>query len=79
MNDIQIQLEIELLTVVIEGGGKRVEEAGHHIHSKPILSRTCEPGKILVKYWINVFTCEPGKYWLDIGSIFVHVNLENIG
>lgn len=38
----------ELLTVVIEGGGERVEEAGHHIHSKAILSRTCEPGQILV-------------------------------
>ena len=49
----------ELLTVVIEGGGERVEEAGHHIHSKAILSRTCEPGKILVhmnleKYWLKM-------------------------
>ena len=35
---------VELLTVVVEGRGKRVEEAGDHVHSKPILSRASEPG-----------------------------------
>ena len=34
---------LELLAVVIEGRGKRVEEAGNHVHSKAVLSRTCEP------------------------------------
>ena len=35
---------LELLAVVIEGRGKRVEEAGDHVHSKTILSRASEPG-----------------------------------
>ena len=35
---------LELLAVVIEGRGKRVEEAGNHVHSKAVLGRTCEPG-----------------------------------
>ena len=35
---------VELLTVVIEGRGKGIEEAGDHVHSKPILSRAREPG-----------------------------------
>ena len=34
---------LELLAVVIEGRGKRVEEAGNHVHSKAVLGRTCEP------------------------------------
>ena len=35
---------LELLAVVIEGRGKRVEEAGDHVHSKAVLGRACEPG-----------------------------------
>ena len=35
---------VELLTVVIEGRGKGIEEAGDHVHSKPILSCASEPG-----------------------------------
>ena len=36
---------LELLAVVIEGRGKRVEEAGNHVHSKAVLGRTSEPGR----------------------------------
>ena len=57
---------LELLAVVIEGRGKRVEEAGNHVHSKAVLGRACEPGwrswlRFVAFFFISYFTfpCQP--------------------
>ena len=57
---------LELLAVVIEGRGKRVEEAGNHVHSKAVLGCTCEPWveklvEICCIFFISFFTfpCQP--------------------
>jgi len=57
--------QLELLAVVIEGRGKRVEEAGDHVHSKAVLGRTCEPSHVsptsLADQKVGTLELEPGQ------------------